>query len=102
MVGVGRISRFQASLGWPNRFWRTANACIILGTTPRGGRIPRSQISINQSLEAKVAAIIVNAKVDVNNDNLKLRMLALAEKDCRREEKGMQAAEGLPLLVLAL
>src|SRR5574342_503241 len=45
MVGVAMTSRFQASRGWPKRFWRTRYACIRAGTSPSGGFTPRSKRS---------------------------------------------------------
>src|SRR5919197_5121705 len=41
-VGVGMISRRHASRGAPNRFCRTTYACMRVGTSPTGGRSPRS------------------------------------------------------------
>src|SRR3990167_8143923 len=54
MAGVGMISRFQASRGWPKRVCRTRNACIRFGTSPSGGFSPssyRSAIVVPLSVE---------------------------------------------------
>src|SRR5262245_26737192 len=57
MAGVGRTSRFHASRGWPKRLCRTAYACICGGTTPSGGRSPRSYRSGIEASEFRLSAL---------------------------------------------
>src|SRR5262245_5557902 len=57
MVGVGRTSRFHASRGSPRRACRPAYACIRAGTTPSGGRSPRSYRSAIEPSEFRLCAL---------------------------------------------